>query len=717
MKKLFLFIAIHLNLLLVKADEGMWLPFLLNPETYEQMRALGLKLTPEDIYSINRGSLKDAIVVFGTGCTGHVVSSQGLIFTNHHCGYPAIAALSSVSNDILTNGFYAQTYEEELYPNTNLKVKFLLRVEDVTRKIIDSIPFEATEKERKEIVQRIARRLEKEATINEFYEATVREFYYGNEYYLFVYEVYPDVRLVLTPPLSIGNFGGDTDNWMWPRHTGDFSVFRVYASPDGKPAHFSKSNVPLKPKHFLPISIASRKEGDFTMILGYPGSTKRYITSYEIKMLYHVINPLVIDIRAIKLKILKESMEESQKVRLKYVANYQYLSNYYKYYKGQNQSIMQQNLINQRISQEEDFESWADNDEILKSDYYKSALIKVYNSISKMAELQKTQRLIYECFTTGNSFFRYIPDFFELDNILSSEKVNLTDLNQITQKLMQSLTTYFHLFDFDTEKKLLAAMLQAYAQHCPPFYSLNVFKEIKNKFNGNYYLFANAAFSSSIFGDSLKMNHFLKNPTRTVLVNDPLYILGKEIQQINKSVSESLTPLQDQLNQGMRLYVKGLREKQQNKNFYPDGNKTMRISFGTIKGYKPKDAVEYMYYTTIDGLLMKEDPTSEEFKVPELLKKLYEKRDFGRYGENGTLVVCFITNNDITGGNSGSPVLNGNGELIGLAFDKNWEATTSDFRYLPDYQRSIVVDIRYVLFVMDKMMNAQRIINEMDIRS
>lgn len=717
MKKVLLFLFTYLNLLFLRADEGMWLPFLINPDTYEQMRARGLKLTPEEIYSINHGSLKDAIVIFGYGCTGHVVSSQGLIFTNHHCGYPSIAALSSVSNDILTNGFYASTLEEELYPNTNLKVRFLLRVEDITRKILDSIPPDATEKERREIVQRISRRLEKEATQSEFHEATVKEFYYGNEYFLFVYEVYPDVRLVLTPPASIGNFGGDTDNWMWPRHTGDFSVFRVYASPDGKPAYYSKSNVPLKPKHYLPISIAPRKEGDFTMTLGYPGSTKRFITSYELKMLYYEINPLVLQVRSEKLKVLKQSMDESQSVRLKYVASYQNIINYYKYFKGQNMGIAQQKLIDQKIAYEEDFESWADNDEILKSDYYKQALVKVHNSISRMVDLFKTHRLISECFLTGNQFFKILPEFFDLESILSKEKTNVTDLNNAIKKLQKSTSTYFSLFDFDTEKKLFAVMLQSYVQLSSPLYQLSIFKEIKSKFSNNYHLYANAVFSASIFGDSLKMNQFLKNPTLNLLINDPLYAIGKEIYQINKDVTESLTPLQDQLNQGMRLYVKGLRERQQNKNFYPDANRTMRLSYGYITGFKPKDAVEYQFYTTIDGLMAKEDPNSEEFKVPEALKKLYEIRDFGKYGENDTMVVCFLTNNDITGGNSGSPVLNGKGELIGLAFDKNWEATVSDFRYMPEVQRSIVVDVRYVLFIMDKMMNAYRIINELDIRS
>jgi hypothetical protein len=717
MKKLTFLFLLWIRIFTLWADEGMWLPFLLDPEVYNEMRAKGLKLTPEDIYAINHGSLKDAIVIFGHGCTGHVVSPEGLIFTNHHCGYPSISALSSYSNDILTNGFYAERLEDELYPLTNLSVRFLVRVEDVTKKILDSVPINATEKERNEIVARISSRLEKEASQGEFIEAVVKDFYYGNEYYLFVYQIYPDVRLVLTPPASIGNFGGDTDNWMWPRHTGDFSVFRVYATPDGKPAPFSKNNVPLKPKHYLPVSISPRKEGDFTMVLGYPGSTKRYLTSYELKLLYNEINPLIVDARALKLKIMKNAMDRDQRVRLKYIANYQAMINYYKYFQGQNLGIKRQRLIEEKSTLEEDFESWADNDEIIKSDYYKSALIKVKASISRMADLMKTQRLLRECFIDANSFFPLAAKFFKVEEILNQPKVNVTELDNAFKKLDRNIRLYFKLFDFDVEKKLLAEMLKFYIDRVPSLYKLNVYKEISSKFKNNYYLFADAAFTASIFGDSVKMKLFLKDPVKEVLNKDPLYQLAKNVYALNDEVKSYLTPLQDQMNVAMRNYIKGLREMQKNRKFYPDANSTMRLSYGVIKGFKPRDAVEYNYFTTIDGLMMKEDPTSEEFVIPEALKKLYQQRDFGRYGENGTLVVCFLTNNDITGGNSGSPVLNGKGELIGLAFDKNWEATTSDYVYLPDVQRSIVVDVRYVLFIMDKMMHAQRIIDELDIRS
>ena len=700
----------------VRADEGMWLPMFIDRLNYTDMQKMGLHLTPEEIYSVNNGSLKDAIVIFGGGCTGEIVSDQGLIFTNHHCGYASIAALSTVENDILTNGYYAATIEDELFPSTNLSVRFLVRIEDVTKRIIDSIPYEATEKEREEIVARISKRLETSAVTEKFQEANVKSFFYGNEYYMFVYEVYPDVRLVLNPPSSIGNFGGDTDNWMWPRHTGDFSVFRVYTGTDGKPAKYSKDNIPMKPKHFLPVSIKPKKENDFAMIFGYPGRTSRYITSEEVESNYLYVNPSIVKIREKKLAIMDANMKSNEEVKLRYSSKYASTANYWKFYIGQNKGIDRNNVIDKKRVLEDDFETWVNNDNIPKYGYYKNALIKTHNSIEKLSSLRKVQYYISEAFFRGSAVITLAGKFRPLMAELSAEKPNLSKIEDITATLKNAVKSHFSTFDYKTEMQLFSAMVAMYAEDIPSKYQPAFFTIISSKFKNDYALYSDFAFLVSIFSHKDKMDAFLNKPTKEVLTKDPLYEASVQVYDIYNKLIAEINPLNYQLNQGMRLYVQGLREMNPNINFYPDANSTLRLTYGKVLPYSAGDAIDYNFVTTLNGVMEKENPNNEDFIVPARLKELYEKKDFGQYGENGNLITCFLTNNDITGGNSGSPVLNGDGELIGLAFDANWEAMSGDIVFEPKLQRCICVDIRYVLFYIDKYAGASRIIDELEIR-
>ena len=700
----------------LKADEGMWLPMFIDRLNFVDMQKCGLHLTAEEIYSINNSSLKDAIVIFGGGCTGEIVSNQGLIFTNHHCGYASIASLSTVENDILTKGYYAATMSDELIPSSGLNVRFLLRVEDVTKQIIDSIPYEATELERDEIVSRISKRLESAAVKEKYQEANVKSFFYGNEYYLFVYEVYPDVRLVINPPLAIGNFGGDTDNWTWPRHTGDFSVFRVYTGPDGKPAKYSKDNIPMVPKHFIPISIKPKKENDFAMIYGYPGRTSRYITSEEVESNYLYINPSIVKIREKKLAIMVNNMKANDEVRLKYASKYASTANYWKYYIGQNKGIDRNNVIERKKIMEDDFETWVNNDDIPKFGYYKDALIKTHNSLAKLNFLKKVQYYISEAFFRGSEVISFAGKFRPLMAELSADKPNPAKIDEMVAGLKGYSNTFFATYDYKTEMQLFSAMLALYAADMPSEFQPAFYNFINNKFKNDFSLYSDYVFLVSIFSNKDKMDIFLNNPSKNILANDPIYEVTTQIYALYNKLVSDIRPLNYQLEKGMRLYVQGLREMYPERKFYPDANSTLRLTYGKILSYSAGDAIDYDFETTLGGVIEKEDPSNSEFIVPSKLKELYENKDFGQYAENGKMITCFLTNNDITGGNSGSPVLNGDGELLGLAFDANWEAMSGDIVFEPTLQRCICVDIRYVLFIIDKFMGGSRIIEELEIR-
>jgi len=715
MKKYFILFFVTITLHVSSyADEGMWLPLFIERLTYVDMQKEGLHLTAEEIYSVNHSSLKDAIIMFGGGCTGEIVSPQGLIFTNHHCGYGSIQSHSTVEHDYLTDGFWAMRREEEL-PTPGLTARFLVSIQDVTATVLGNVNDNMTESERSEKIRKTCRDLEQKITKGTQLDARVSSFFNGNEYYLFVYEIYRDVRLVGAPPSSIGKFGADTDNWMWPRHTGDFSIFRVYTAKDGSPAEYSADNIPMKSKSYLPVSVKGVEKGDFSMIMGYPGSTDRFATSYTIDWAMKIHNPAIVKIRTSKLDILRKDMDADPAVRIKYASKYAGTANYWKFFIGQDKGLKKLNVADRKREIEDRFAEWinADRDRNLA---YRDALFsisKAYETINKY-ELATTYNS--EAINRGCEIISFSRQLNALAKELGSEKPDQEAINKLKERLKSSAEQYFKNYNAPTDERMLASMLSLYYNNVPreqqPEYLSIIFK----KYKGDFATYASEVFNKTIFADQSKFVSFVDNPNLKKLQKDPVWPLQKAFDE-NADLIDSLTkPAADMLAKGRRLFVRGLRQMESDKSFYPDANSTMRLTYGKIDNYSPQDAVDFDYVTTLDGIMQKEDPSNWEFVVPARLKQLYHDKDYGRYGKNGKMVVAFITNNDITGGNSGSPVLNADGELIGLAFDGNWEAMSGNYAFEPDLQRTICVDIRYVLFIIDKYAGAQNLINELTIR-
>ena len=696
------------------ADEGMWLPLFIERLNYVDMQKEGLHLTAEEIYSVNHSSLKDAIIIFGGGCTGEMVSDEGLVLTNHHCGYGSIQSHSSVDHDYLTTGFWAMNQSEEL-PNDGLRARFLVSITDVTQDVLSELKEAISEADRAARLKEISKKLELNATSDNQYETRVSGFYNGNEYYLFVYETFRDVRLVGAPPSSIGKFGGDTDNWMWPRHTGDFSVFRVYATPDGKPADYSSINVPYKPKHHLPISIKGVQKNDFAMILGYPGSTDRYLTSYGINLILEKANPAIVKIRTKKLEIMQADMDASDEVRIKYASKYFGTANTWKNKIGESRGLKRLKVIDKKRELEDRFADWVngDKDRMLK---YSDALLNLSNAYEAISATELATRYNAEAINRGCEIITFMRSYQSLADELAKPPAEAKELKILTEKLLIASGKYFKDYDAATDSKLLAAMLDIYRRDVEAKYQPSMLAEIDKKYKGDFTAYASRIFDRSIFASQERVFAFLKNPSLKTLQKDPGYKLMTAFSENSKRIDALTQASTDLLARGRRLYMAGLREMQPDKKFYPDANSTMRLTYGKVLDYYPADAVHYDFVTTLKGVMEKEDSTNSEFEVPTKLRQLYQQKDFGRYGKNGEMITCFLTNNDITGGNSGSPVMNGDGELIGLAFDGNWEAMSGNIAFEPDLQRTICVDIRYVLFVIEKYAGAGNLINEMTIR-
>jgi hypothetical protein len=717
MKKITLVLLILLSAVTFtsRADEGMWLPMLIQRLNYVDMQKEGLHLSAEEIYSINHSSLKDAIVIFGNGCTGEFVSPNGLLFTNHHCGYSAIQSQSTLDHDYLINGFWATRYEEEL-PSPGLTARFLVSIQDITNAVLAGVKDNMTETAREEKIKENSKKIELSNTKGTQYEARTISFFNGNEYYLFLYEVYKDVRLVGAPPSSIGRFGADTDNWMWPRHKGDFAVFRVYANRDNKAAEYSADNVPYKPRQFLPISIKEKKTGDFTMIMGYPGKTDRYATSYTINWALEKSNPAIVNIRTRKLDIMRKDMAADPEVRIKYAAKYASSSNYWKFYIGQSKGLKRLDVFDRKRETEEQFVKWlnADKERSLK---YRDALYTISNAYETINKYEAAVRYNSEAIDGGCEIISFTRNFNKLADELAKPSPNQQLIRTYINQATETSDKYFKNYNMATDVKMLAAMLQLYYDNVPKQMQPAYLGKIHKKYKGNFETYSNAVFSKTIFGSKSKVDMFLVNPDLKMLLKDPAWMLQKAFTA-NATVIDSLVkPSNQLLAKGRRLFIKGLREMQSDRIFYPDANSTMRVTYGSISGYSPADAIKYDYITTLDGLIAKEDSLNTDFIVPEKLKQLYQAKDYGRYGENGKMIVAFITNNDITGGNSGSPVLNGDGELTGLAFDGNWEALSGNYAFEPDLQRTICVDIRYVLFIIEKYAGASNLIKELEIRN
>ena len=694
-----------------KADEGMWLPMLIKRLNHTDMQKMGLQLTAEELYNVNNSSMKDAIVNFGNFCTGEVISKEGLVLTNHHCGFDAIQQHSSVANDYITNGFWAMTREEEK-PTPGLTVTFLIRMDDATSKVMGALMPGMKEEVREEAIQKVIALIEKEAVGESHYTAEVKSFFEGNEYYLFVYEIFTDIRLVGAPPSSVGKFGGDTDNWMWPRHTGDFSMFRIYTGADGKPAAYAKENIPYKPKHHLPISLKGIEKNDFAMVMGYPGGTERYMSAEGVNMALEQSNPTRIKIREKSLSIMKEDMDASAEVRIKYASKYARISNYYKYFIGQNQGLKKLKVVARKRAEEQKFQQWVDADDERKG-LYSNVLKDIENIYKDYRKVNKSYLYLEEAaFGTEIILLAYKSNFYS--KALASLPPGLS-LDSATNELRAKMTEHFKDYNAATDKKIFAALLSMYYNDIPKPLQPGVFNEVEKKYKGDFNKFAEAVFEKSIFASKEKMDAFLAKPSKKILEKDPAYktmisILG----DFRKNAGAFYADVQARLEKTNNLYLQGILEMRQGQKLYPDANFTMRLTYGSVQDCVPGDAIYYNYFTTLEGIISKEDSTNEEFIVPKKLKELYNKKDYGRYvDKKGHMPVCFITTNDITGGNSGSPVINGSGQLIGTAFDGNWEAMSGDITFEPNLQRCISVDIRYVLFMIDKFAGAGHLVNEM----
>lgn len=698
----------------LRADEGMWIPMLVEKLNYADMKKMGLKLTAEEIYSVNNNSLKDAIVIFGRGCTGEIISDQGLLLTNHHCGYGSIQSVSTVENNYLRDGFWAADFKSEI-PVTGLTVQFLVRMEEVTQKVLDGIQPSTSEQERAKLVSDRMKEIVKTATEGTHYNAIVKEYFDGNQYYLLIYETFKDIRLVGTPPESIGKFGADTDNWMWPRHTGDFSIFRVYAGADNKPADYSPDNKPFKPRHSLPVSIDGVKKDDFAMIMGNPGSTDRYLTSFGVEMAINETNPTRVKIRAEKLRIMDEGMEKSQDVRLKYASKYAGVANYWKYFIGQTRGLKRLDVVEKKKQIEHDFTARIETDPSLMKKYGE-ALPLIQKAYSSMSKYNLNRWYLNEAIMQGAEILGLAGRLNKLSELLSAETTDKEAITKEIERLKKGVDNAYKNYDRGIDEKMLARMLEMYYNDVAPDQQPAAFRKMADSYKGNFTALAAEVFAESAFGSKEKMIALLEAPKVKTITKDPAFQLIKAFQQIYETNQQATKEASEDLKKGNRLFVAGLKELQPNRTFYPNANSSLRLTYGSVQDYYPADAVHYDYTTTTKGILEKEDPSVWEFEVPEKLKKIIENQDFGPYGNaDGSMTVNFLTNHDITGGNSGSPVIDGEGRLIGLAFDGNWEAMSGDIAFEPSLQRTISVDIRYVLLIVDKFAGATNLIKEMNI--
>jgi hypothetical protein len=697
---------------IVLADEGMWLPLLIDRLNYVDMQKMGLKLTPEEIYSVNKSSLKDAIVLFGQGCTGEIVSAQGLLLTNHHCGYGSIQSKSTIENDYLTTGFWAMKTSEEL-PIPGLTVKFLIRIVDVSQKVLAGLTGNMTEEDRTKKIKEISETLQKEAITGTNFEASVKSFYEGNEFYMFVYQTYKDVRLVGAPPSSIGKFGADTDNWMWPRHTGDFSMFRVYTAPDGSPATYSKKNIPMKPKYSLPVSIKGVNNNDFTMILGYPGTTERYLTSYGINFYVKESYPTRIDIRGKKLEIMRTDMDINPDIRIKYASKYAGISNYWKNFIGTVKALRKLTVADKKKQLENEFEVWIQSDNSRK-EKYGTVLPLIREAYSEM-HITNNARIYYAEAITGCEAMTFTKRFMELQKLLMEKTPDTVKVNVNIAEIRKASDRFFKDYNLSTDMKITEAMLSMYFKNVTQEQQTQYFIKLVSKFKSDFNKLTTSIFSKSLFKSRETVEAFLRKPSLKALESDRLFALMSAFTDSYNSLNKSWNDANHKLSGAKRLLIAGLREMKPDTKFYPDANQTMRLTYGKVMDYYPADGLHYDYYTTLEGVMQKEDSSSWEFVVSPKLKALYRTKDYGVYGENGVMKTCFISNNDITGGNSGSPVLDGSGNLIGLAFDGNWEAMSGNICFEPELQRTINVDIRYVLFIIDKYAGAKNLISEMNI--
>ncbi len=692
--------------LYIWGSEGMWLPCCLSKQTQQVMKEMGLKLSPDQLYNPGGKALANAVVSFGGFCSGVVVSPDGLVFTNHHCGYDAIQQHSSVEHDYLRNGFVADSLNKEL-PNPDLFVSFLVRTEDVTQRVLEAIPAGTKERERSLIVDSISTLIAEEAIQNDtLLRAEITPFYAGNEYYLSVYKDYYDVRLVFAPPSSVGKFGGDTDNWVWPRHTGDFSVFRIYADKDNQPAAYSLENVPYRPAYFAPVSLGGYEQGSFCMTMGYPGSTSRYLSSFGVEERVNADNAAMINVRTIKQSIWKEAMEKSDDIRIKYASKYAQSSNYWKNSIGMNQAVKELKVIEKKQALEKQLQEWIrQNPE--ERGKYAQVLTELELNYRNRRNTARAMAYFGEAFANGPELVTAALAVLNFD--FEAEE---TDLER---NIRQLLDIYANI-DLEVDKQVFVAMLKEYAAEVGTEYLLDVYPLIEKDFKGDYQAFVEDLYNRSSLKTPRGFEQVVKGDSTYVLFEDPAASFAIDMLVKFYEFNQSVEEVSMNIEQNERLLNEAVRKMEEDKDFYPDANSTMRLSFGMIGGYSPKDAIEYTYYTTTKGIFdkIRQYKGDSDFDVLPPVVELLKRKDFGRYAaKDGDMNVCFISDNDITGGNSGSGMVNGEGELIGLAFDGNWEAMSGDLVFEPNLQRCIGVDIRYVLYMIEKYGKASRLVDEL----
>jgi hypothetical protein len=714
MKRTFTLLLAALLFFSTQAHEGMWLLNKLKQINEAEMQKLGFKLTADDIYAINKSSLKDGIVRLGGGfCSGEMVSAEGLFLTNHHCGYDAVQGLSSVEHDYLTDGFWARTRKDEL--PAGFSVSFLQRIDDVSEKINSQLTADMTEEQRDAKIGEIAQQLIAESSKEHGQSTEFKAMFEGNEFYLFHYKTYRDVRLVGVPPSAIGKFGGDTDNWMWPRHTGDFCMFRVYTGPDGEPADPSEANVPFKPAHHFPVSTAGVKEGDFAMIMGYPGSTDRFMSSHGVKLALDVEQPSRVKIRRAKLDIYDEFMDRDKATRIKYASKHAQVSNYWKYFIGQQRGLKRLKVYDKKKAQEADLMTWVNADAGRKAKYG-SVITDLETGYNERAKFEKANVYMQEA-AFGSEAIVLGFRMYGLKMQLATDPKDAAKVAAAVARVQAAADELWKDYVPAIDQKVTAQMFRMIHDDVERDLQPSMMHTVEKKFKGDFDAWSAVLFKTSILTSKERLNAFLAKPSLKVLDKDLGFQAAEScLNHYRTFLAPALAAGEADLARGYRLMVAAMREKDPARSWYPNANSTMRLTYGQVGSYVPGDGMFYKHICTAKGILEKEDPTNDEFIVPARQKELLLSRNYGRYAdESGELVVCFISNNDITGGNSGSGVFNGNGELIGIAFDGNWEAMSGDIAFEPELQRTISVDIRYVLWTIDVFAGAGHLVNEMTV--
>ncbi len=704
MKKLFSIFLLSLTAISLRADEGMWLPLLLKGIEGD-MQAAGFKLTAEDIYSVNKSSMKDAVCLFGGGCTAELISGEGLLLTNHHCGFDQIQSHSSIENDYISKGFWAKNRQEEL-TNPGLSVTFIIRMEDVTQKIMAGVTAKMTEAQRKATISENVATLSAKTTKESYQNVMIRPFYYGNEYYLFVVETYNDVRMVGAPPQAIGNFGGDTDNWVWPRHTADFSVFRIYADKNGKPAEYSPENVPFKPRSFFPVSLKGVEQDDFTMVFGFPGRTQEYLSSAALSNLMTIEDPIRVSIRETRLALIKDEMRKNDTIRIKYASKYAGIANGWKKWKGEVKGLKK-------------------TDALMKKQYYEAEFTKFSAQDGKNYGLiLDNLKSVYE--TTYNDLKTAQVSYFEMFSAFESVQLSrgieplLTQKDDIdVNKYRVATEEFFKDYDARVDRKVMSSLIAMYLKTVPEKQRPPMFKALETQYKGDWNKYLDHYFATSMFTDRARFMAALGKMEGEKIKKDPAFSLMKGMMDwYVPNVDVPFKVAEAKIDSLNRAYMKAQREVMTKRVFYPDANSTLRLTYGKVEGFSPDDGVKYTYFTTLTGMAAKQEsePQNFDYQMDSRLQGFEQKKDFGQYAaKDGELHTCFLASNHTTGGNSGSPVINGNGELIGINFDRCWESTMSDVNYDVTQCRNITADIRYVLFVIDKYAGAGYLLNEMKI--